>query len=1162
MKKDKSAAECDIGYTAESLAFCRPICGGFEIHNGNMNYTRPLYSPHMNDDQLGIKGQKSTRYIYYLGERPKLALQSVDTNVYKRHAHMFMGLRGGKWLDDMEHITARYRYGHGEYEIEDSSFDGIIRLTYTRSDKLDAILVKAELPENIRERLVIAVAGEDGAPSSQPTGGNISGLEFSASDTVTCTVETGIQGFRISGNSPVFLTGTANIPLHYTVKDAMLYGTDVDTLLHSHASAHPIVVGTTEGNTGSEIYFLLTTEPSDNKYIAEYGTNAKEIFDSGISYYKNVSETIRIATPEPALNSAMTSQMMASDASWDWPSITHGAMGWHVAFGGWRSHYGFVDAGWWDRIKINAKQFMKTQSDNGRIPAYPYRDERYNMNLVLADGLLHYWEWSGDDMFFAEEGGYDFIAGHLRFMDSCMQVPGTSLYENWLDAWNTDNKWNNGGAGSIATAYTWRAYSIMAKLAAKLGKAADSLAYQKKADMIKADMNAQLWNKDTGVFGEYRERFGHGRLNTAPDLSSVYTPIDMGLPTFEQAYQMLRYTDYAIPGITSQEDILPEIDFKYSSNRLPEYYSSNGLYIQEVLNNALAYFENGQKERAVKQLMSCVVPMMKGRTAGLGTACHIVDKNLENIGHIDFADTSTQYVRVVAEGLFGIKMNVPENIVTITPGFPAHWDYASISTDYLSYDYRKEGSRDRFVISTEKALHYAMHIPSRSSGIISLTVNGEETDYTLSRFVNFITPVNTHSVIEITYTDDEPIHIEASKTGGTDAEYTVTANGIITALSDPQGIIGSVTGVGTEHITATLNNKTGNHTFFIAVRKNAMSAVMPVDFEILDAVEMTEPEIIVGSKAGINIKLTNHTEKEIHINASLSTISGSTTADVAIPPKSSSGSIYVPVKEPADLTPGSNRVTAVLTGSISQTITAQATDWLLSDKMPNTGIRFQTVPLDNIVNQNLRTLHAGEYDIAYENIRHYRLPNFYWSADTPRTVLANGRSWWEPGRGSRGVPANLNLPSDGGIYTTDAGVPFRISSVNGCNAAFVSLYSQFPSRLNIPVKAETSKLYFLLSISTNNMQSRIENARISINLRDGSRQFLPLINPDNIDDWLSYQQPKPYAESGYIQMLGTAAHANILDLDLGGRRQVESIDFECFSCEVLAGLLGITIVKN
>ena len=89
MKEFTSKNESGIKCTTECPFIYKPICGGFEIHNGRKNYTRPIYSPHMNDDLLGIKGKRSTRFIYYLGDHPKLALQSVVTNVYKRHAHMF-----------------------------------------------------------------------------------------------------------------------------------------------------------------------------------------------------------------------------------------------------------------------------------------------------------------------------------------------------------------------------------------------------------------------------------------------------------------------------------------------------------------------------------------------------------------------------------------------------------------------------------------------------------------------------------------------------------------------------------------------------------------------------------------------------------------------------------------------------------------------------------------------------------------------------------------------------------------------------------------------------------------------------------------------------------------------------------------------------------------
>lgn len=99
----------------------RPICGGFEIHNGKKDYTRPIYPPHMNDDLLGIKGKKSTRFIYYLGDRPKLVLQSVNTNIYKRYEHMFIGIEGGKWLNEMENITASLPMN---YSVKDAALYG------------------------------------------------------------------------------------------------------------------------------------------------------------------------------------------------------------------------------------------------------------------------------------------------------------------------------------------------------------------------------------------------------------------------------------------------------------------------------------------------------------------------------------------------------------------------------------------------------------------------------------------------------------------------------------------------------------------------------------------------------------------------------------------------------------------------------------------------------------------------------------------------------------------------------------------------------------------------------------------------------------------------------------------------------------------------------
>ena len=238
--------------------------------------------------------------------------------------------------------------------------------------------------------------------------------------------------------------------------------------------------------------------------------------------------------------------------------------------------------------------------------------------------------------------------------------------------------------------------------------------------------------------------------------------------------------------------------------------------------------------------------------------------------------------------------------------------------------------------------------------------------------------------------------------------------------------------------------------------------------------------------------------------------------------------------------------------------------------------QYMPVDLKGYVNQNLRFLHAREYDITWQGQKHYRLPKFYFCRDTERTVTASGRSWWEDlSRGKNGVPDELKLPKTGGLYMTQAGIPFEITveGEEGRNAVFTSLYDQFPDSVEIPVGQKGSGMAFLLAASTNNMQSRIENARITVEFQDGTEKILSLSNPENIDDWLcyqaartndwdSYETAKPYAQSGQIEWLSQKAHANLLTLDWGKEKEICRLKLECLSNEVLVGLLAVDVIKG
>ena len=410
-------------------------------------------------------------------------------------------------------------------------------------------------------------------------------------------------------------------------------------------------------------------------------------FVAATNRLERLARTIEVRTPSPLLDSLVPCALVAADALLEDRIVCHGATGWHCAFAGWRGAYAFVSAGWDEAFKANARLYFGSQKPDGRIMCTPWCDSIYNMNEVFVDAVLRYWLRSGDDAFL-RDCAYEGVKRHLAWMEATMKDPTTGLFENWLDAWNTDNKWCNGGAGTIATAYARFAYATMAKAARRLGKTDDAEAFEKRRDEIDRLAVRSLFSAEKGVWAEYRERFGHRTLLDCPDLSSVYTAIDCGLGGDENlSRRSLRWVEREIPSCFSSDGRV----FQYSSNKLPKFYSSCGLYAQENLHLALAYQLVGESESGWRHLLSCIEPAAIGVEAGPGALKLQLDENLRNVGHVDFGDTVGVFLRTVVDGLFGYRGgNVFE------PAFPSDWQAASIRTPYAQFDWtRGEGTASR-----------------------------------------------------------------------------------------------------------------------------------------------------------------------------------------------------------------------------------------------------------------------------------------------------------------------------------------------------------------------------------------------------------------------------------------------------------------------------------
>jgi hypothetical protein len=217
-------------------------------------------------------------------------------------------------------------------------------------------------------------------------------------------------------------------------------------------------------------------------------------------------------------------------------------------------------------------------------------------------------------------------------------------------------------------------------------------------------------------------------------------------------------------------------------------------------------------------------------------------------------------------------------------------------------------------------------------------------------------------------------------------------------------------------------------------------------------------------------------------------------------------------------------------------------------------LRAETLDLSRFRNQRLEDLHRNEYGP--------RIKPFYWAGrEGLRTVQPNGRSFWEK-HSKHGVRTDTSvLTAAAGRFLTDNGIPFDIPAT-GPDSVFTTRYKNFPDRIEIPIGKRGRKVCVLVAASLTIAQSRMENARITVTLGDGTQRVLALRNPETLDDWLGSGKGNPYVLSGRPQALGNGTHAVLQEIDLGEEQTIESLSLETLTEETLVGLLGITVLQD
>jgi hypothetical protein len=568
--------------------------------------------------------------------------------------------------------------------------------------------------------------------------------------------------------------------------------------------------------------------------------------------------SIAVRTPDEMLDLTVPPTVLAMDASWHKNTFYHGAHAYHAPFLGWRNWYGPTVLGWRDRVETairahfseivkdapgeeevwydgkdrpdldhEGSQYHQIRNSTGYIPCILGGHDIYNMQEVAMDMLLHHLEWSGD----LELAGalFDDMQGILDWEERILDPDHDGLYQNFLNTWISDGHSYNGGGCAQASAYNYRANHLMARIADTLGRPGD--VFRNRAAKILQALTSHLWIPEKGVIAEYIDTVGNRLIHPSPELSTAYLSIDCGVPDIFQAYQMLRFTETEL---RNESTLHRRGRLVYSSNWYPRKYSTCGIFAAENIHLALSCYQAGLPNKGWELLTAIVDAYFLGKNPGLSS--HVLSAHgISDGGDLDFSDVSSMYLRLIVEGLFGIRFHLLDDHIEIAPGFPPDWTHASIHLKDFSLEYVREGCQETLTLDGAAKVRKIIRFPLRSTEIQEVRFNGLSVPYQVQAAINhcfLMVETFGSGQLEILH-GDQPIPglcCPPCVVAGGELHIEVQ-NGTVAEVLDPSGALENLV-MSVAGLRAEVRATSGNRTVFVRVQNRSYDAWMTADFRV------------------------------------------------------------------------------------------------------------------------------------------------------------------------------------------------------------------------------------------------------------------------------------------------------------------------------------------
>lgn len=1162
----------------------------FVIVNGDKRFNRALYGT-------------NTAFRVETSDVPELGLfmPHMGGNI------QFGVLSGTKslWLNDAEHIKSIYRAGSRIYEIKDPVFGtGELVITVLAMSDTEGVIIKIEsdnLPAG--SKLITIYGGASNArffrngdlgvddPEAfslkpEASKGNIFTIQ---NESFQLNYGDGTRGGPIL-MSGVFSKGT-------TLKTGSPYKMNsVSELVNSVATDNtPILVAQTDLSESAS-YVAIKIE--DNK---SYSPNMlSELFDNAEQKRAGIASSVVINTPDPYFNTLGGVLSIAADGIWDdntevWQ---HGAVGWRMPLNGWRAAYIGDAIGWHDRARRHFNGYAASQItdieptishpaqdsvlnltraekswgtqmySNGYICRNPRNTSQmhhYNMNLVYIDELLWHFNWTGDMDYVKEM--WPVLKNHLEWEKRNFDPNNDGLYDAYASIWASDALQYSSGSVTYTSAYNYRSNKMAAEIAEKIGE--DPEPYRKEAEKILNAINSTLWLADKGWWAEYKDFLGNKMIHPNAGVWTVYHAIDSDIHNPFQAYQATKYIDNEIPHIPVRAKGLEDNNYQTISttNWLPYSWSVNNVAFAEVAHTSLAYWQAGRSEEGFHLFKSSILDgMYLGSSPGNIGQVSFYDA-ARGESYRDFGDPIGVYSRTLIQGLYGIIPDAMNNKLIVRPGFPADWDYASIETSDILFDFKRDGRTDKYIVkpSFEKELALSLILKAPYDQIDRIVVNGVNATWEMEETAGYPAikidcNLATSYNVTIEWKGNKINNIIEEIIIAKNSTVSVDVNSPIEEVYDPQQVLKDVA-VSENLLSGTVDGLTGNRTLFVKTSQGEMVWWKAVELNVIEPLSIDYN----AEQSNLGFSIVNNSSSAITADVK---VNGSTIEkSVIIPANGKTSVINVNSK---DSWFGSNLVELVNNNS---TIFS---DNIINWNVKNSNPEYETINIDKYLNKSVNQIFKVEYLSPRSPYTTLQIP------------IQGIGEWCHPTLTAEIDDSGIRRNSKNGIFNTSVGIPFRTPSDNSNNIAFTSLWDNYPTYIDIPLNGKSSHAYLLMAGTTNHMQVHIANGEVVVKYKDGTESILELKNPET---WMPIEQdfyldgqafqskfPKPYRvalKSGKVsrnwdneipqnEVYGRSIEGGagvILDIPLDKTKELESLHIKTIANEVIIGLMSVTLTR-